>query len=201
MYLSVLAQPPTTAISSAPRRTPRAYVIGLLLLAWILSSSLGCQGQPFEVAARAHSAPDGAGVPAADIVTDEHWEIVPFVLQNATGARDGARTTARVVAVFGADTLYIDLEIEADPQASLRSSTWRMTGPKPQPQPQPKPQPVLGESFGGTVEPTALRFIGGQAGPPSLGGLFVLRDGRGMPRWRVRIASLELPPPGVRRPG
>ena len=87
-----------------------------------------------------------------------------------SGKRDGAMTKA--VATFTLETgerLRLELEVVYNPTPSLGSGRWRIDG-------------SLAGS--GEVRPESIRFTGGQAQGPSLGGRFRLEE-NGNTRFRV----------------
>ncbi len=99
------------------------------------------------------------------------------VLRSLKGTRDG--DVLRVRAVFGDDaqSLRVDLRFKVTPPTRLESGTW--TGP-------------AGE---GTVRERSVTFLGGQSGPPSIGGKFELIGPGNQAVYRVIIPLQELKRP------
>jgi hypothetical protein len=92
-----------------------------------------------------------------------------FSLASFTGTRDGERVSARAQFQDGARTLTVLLEFKVDPQPHLQTGTWE------------------GLENHGTVRERAATFLGGQSGPPSLGGRFDLIGPDGSELYRVTI--------------
>jgi hypothetical protein len=92
-----------------------------------------------------------------------------MALTSIRGTRDGDRLDVRVV--YGDDTgeLTTSLHFTVSPPTHLASGTWSGLG---------------GE---GTVRERSVTFLGGQSGPPSLGGQFDLTSPDGSPQFRIAI--------------
>ena len=101
-------------------------------------------------------------------------DLSTFTLTSVRGTRDGDRLNARVVYSNGAEEFRVDLNIAIGAPSRLESGSW--TG--------------LGGS--GTVRERALTFLGGQSGPPSIGGRFDLMDAQGTALYRVTVPLQEL---------
>ena len=69
----------------------------------------------------------------------------------------------------GVRSLTLDLVFKIDPQPKLQSGSWN------------------GLDGGGSVKERSATFLGGQSGPPSLGGRFDLLSRDGKPLYRVMI--------------
>ena len=98
-----------------------------------------------------------------------------FVLTSIRGTRDGDRLDVR--AVFGgvaAESISLELRFTIGVPTSLKSGTW------------------TGLGAGGAVRERSVTFLGGQSGPPSIGGSFDLVAPDGSPRYRVNIPLQEL---------
>lgn len=149
------------------RRKQRRRFAAAVLLLWIC---LGCGSDEVRIEVRAPSGGQSA------------WEPLAWDLLRAEGRRDGAHTRATLV--FGGstnDSLRLDLEVVVDPQATLRSGNWTAS--------------LEGKvREGSQVRAPSLRFLGGQGGPPSIGGLFVIGDGRGE-QFRIRLPNTPLTVP------
>ncbi|HYP06643.1 MAG TPA: hypothetical protein VER03_10480 [Bryobacteraceae bacterium] len=100
-----------------------------------------------------------------------------FALNSLKGTRDGERLTARAVFSDGSRELTVDLQFRVGPQTRLESGTWS----------------GLGGS--GAVHERSTTFLGGQSGPPSLGGRFDLQDAGGATLHRVTIPLQPLNDP------
>jgi hypothetical protein len=102
-------------------------------------------------------------------------DVSRFVLSSIRGTRDGDRLDVR--AVFGGDAgglIRVDLRFTIGVPTSLRSGTW------------------TGLASGGDVRERSVTFLGGQSGPPSIGGRFDLVAPDGSARYRVTIPLQEL---------
>jgi hypothetical protein len=76
---------------------------------------------------------------------------------------------ARAVFSDGSRALTVLLQFKVDPQARLQSGTWSGLGSE------------------GAVTERSSTFLGGQSGPPSLGGRFDLMGPEGRAMYRVTI--------------
>jgi len=102
-------------------------------------------------------------------------DVSRFVLSSIRGTRDGDRLN--VQAVFSGNSgeaLRLNLQFTVGVPTTLKSGTW--TGP----------------GSGGAVRERSVTFLGGQSGPPSIGGRFDLLTGGGAARFRVTIPLQEL---------
>jgi hypothetical protein len=95
-------------------------------------------------------------------------------LESLTGVRDGDQLRAQ--AVYGGPDARLEVQMQflVTPPTRLSSGTW--TG--------------LGAS--GTVNQKSVTFLGGQNGPPSLGGRFDLVTSDGRALYRITIPTQEL---------
>ena len=92
-----------------------------------------------------------------------------FVLQSLRGTRDGERLTVRVVFGDGSGQLTVDMQFQVTPPTRLESGTWS------------------GLDGSGGVRERSVTFLGGQNGPPSIGGNFELQAPDRKPLYRVQI--------------
>jgi hypothetical protein len=101
-------------------------------------------------------------------------DVSAFVLRLLKGTRDGDVLVVR--AEYGADAqrLSVDLRFRVTPPTRLESGTWAGLG---------------GE---GTVRERSVTFLGGQSGPPSIGGKFELINPGGRALYRITIPLQEL---------
>lgn len=98
-----------------------------------------------------------------------------FALTSIKGTRDGDRLGVR--AVYGGpagEQIQLDLQFTVGIPTSLKLGTW------------------TGFGSGGAVKERSVTFLGGQSGPPSIGGRFDLVAPDGSPRYRVTIPMREL---------
>ena len=102
-------------------------------------------------------------------------EVSGFVLKSCSGTRDGDRLDVR--AVFGdgsGSTLSLTLQFKVTPPTRLESGTWSGLGGQ------------------GSVRQRSVTFLGGQSGPPSIGGRFDLIGTDSQPVYRVTIPLQQL---------
>jgi hypothetical protein len=111
--------------------------------------------------------------PVEDLVAGR--DLSRFVLTSIRGTRDGDRLDVR--AVFGGvagELISVELRFTIGVPTSLKSGTW------------------TGLGTGGGVRERSVTFLGGQSGPPSVGGRFDLVAPDGSPQYRVNIPLQEL---------
>lgn len=99
------------------------------------------------------------------------------MLSSFTGVRDGDRLNVRAVYRDSASELTLDLRFAVGIPTRLASGAWS------------------GLSGSGAVRERSSTFLGGQSGPPSLGGHFDLVDSTGAILYRVHIPLQLLKPP------
>ena len=101
-----------------------------------------------------------------------------FVLRSVKGTRDGERLHVQAFYQAGASqSLQVDLQFNVTPPARLSSGSWN--GPE-------------GEV---RVRQRSVTFLGGQSGPPSIGGKFDLIGRNDQPMYRITIPLQELKQP------
>ena len=89
---------------------------------------------------------------------------VPRIISNYTtyGVRDGALTQAYITYEFeDYKSIELKLEVTYNPTPILSSGYWKI---------------LDGDSIGGDIRANSLKFLGGQAEAPSLGGTFELNE-------------------------
>ena len=96
-------------------------------------------------------------------------DVSQFALTSLTGTRSGERFDARVIFGDGVSRLSVDLSFRVGVPVKLDSGKWSKLGD------------------GGTVRERSVTFLGGQSGPPSLGGRFDLLDLSGETAYRITI--------------
>jgi hypothetical protein len=101
-----------------------------------------------------------------------------YMLAQVRGTRVGDRLDAE--ATFGdrSSTLTVDMRFAIGAPTKLESGRWQWTRD--------------GRLMSGTVTERSVMFLGGQDGPPSLGGRFDLRDSTGAAAYRITIPTTEL---------
>jgi hypothetical protein len=83
-----------------------------------------------------------------------------FHIQSVRGVRDGDRLSVQVLVSDTSSVMAVDLHFAVGSPTTLQSGTWRWSLPE-----------TLVE---GTVTARSVTFLGGQDGPPSIGGTFDL---------------------------
>jgi hypothetical protein len=94
------------------------------------------------------------------------------------GTRDGDRLDAEAVFADGASMLTVKMSFAIGAPTKLKSGQWQWVRE--------------GGLTSGTVTERSVMFLGGQDGPPSIGGRFDLLDSDGIAKYRVTIPTTEL---------
>ena len=97
-------------------------------------------------------------------------DVSKLALTSLKGTRDGDRLDVQVV--YGGDSsnqLKVDLRFRVTPPTHLESGTWTGFGAE------------------GVVRERSSTFLGGQSGPPSIGGRFELLTRDDQPRHRITV--------------
>jgi hypothetical protein len=92
-----------------------------------------------------------------------------FTLTSLKGTRDGDRVAVQAVYGDGSRSLTVHLQLKLTPQAKLERGTW------------------AGLAGEGSVQERSVTFLGGQSGPPSIGGRFDLIGSGDKAMYRVTI--------------
>ena len=104
---------------------------------------------------------------------------VPYVrIQSVRGVRDGDRLAAQVLLSDSSSVMSVDLHFAIGSPTRLESGAWRWS----------LPQGLLE----GTVSARSVTFLGGQDGPPSIGGTFDLNNPVGS-TYRLTLPLTVLP--------
>lgn len=101
-----------------------------------------------------------------------------YTFDSVRGTRDGDRLDAEAQFKDGASTLTVQLRFDIGSPTRLETGHWELAH--------------NGTLSRGTVAERSVMFLGGQDGPPSLGGRFDLLDSSGMPVYRITIPTTEL---------
>jgi hypothetical protein len=104
-----------------------------------------------------------------------HEDLSRFSIQSVRGVRDGDRLAAQVLISDSSSILTLDLHFAVGSPTTLDSGAWRWS----------RPSGLLS----GTVAARSVTFLGGQDGPPSIGGTFDLTPGT----TRVNLPLTVLP--------
>jgi hypothetical protein len=107
-----------------------------------------------------------------------HEDLSGFKIQSIRGVRDGDRLAAQALVSDSSSILTLDLHFAIGSPTTLESGTWRWSRP--------------GGLLNGTVSARSVTFLGGQDGPPSIGGTFDLA-GADDSKYRVNLPLTVLP--------
>ena len=119
----------------------------------------------------------GAKRPAVeDLAT--HADLSLFKLHSLRGTRDGDRLQAQAVFSDSSSILTMEMHFAIGSPTTLDSGTWRWSRNN--------------QALSGSIAARSVTFLGGQDGPPSIGGTYDLRDSAGAPRYRVTIPTTAL---------
>jgi hypothetical protein len=102
-------------------------------------------------------------------------DVSAFALSSLRGTRNGERLDVNTVYGDGSAHITVDLHFRVTPAIRLESGTWSGLGKQ------------------GAVRERSSRFLGGQSGPPSIGGRFDLLapDGRALYRITIPLQPLR----------
>jgi hypothetical protein len=101
-----------------------------------------------------------------------------FKLGSLRGTRDGDRLAAKALFTDSSSMLTLDLQFAIGSPTKLESGAWHWTRNNTQ--------------TGGAVAARSINFLGGQDGPPSIGGRFDLLGPDGAAQYRVNIPTTVL---------
>jgi hypothetical protein len=101
-----------------------------------------------------------------------------YTLGQVRGTRVGDRLDAQATFSDGSSTLTVEMRFAIGTPTKLESGRWQWTRD--------------GRLLSGTVAERSVMFLGGQDGPPSIGGRFDLRDAAGAAAYRITIPTTEL---------
>lgn len=105
-------------------------------------------------------------------------DLSQFKLHAIAGTRDGDRLHAQALFSDSSSMLMLDLQFAIGSPTRLEAGTWRWTR--------------SGQVSSGAVAERSVTFLGGQDGPPSIGGTLDLLGADGAPHYRVIIPTSEL---------
>ena len=115
-----------------------------------------------------------------------HADLSLFKLYSLRGTRDGDRLQAQAVFTDSSSILTMEMHFAIGSPTTLESGTWQWTRNN--------------QLLSGSISARSVTFLGGQDGPPSIGGLYDLRDSGGVARYRVAIPTTALPKRWQARP-
>ena len=114
--------------------------------------------------------------PVEDLTGRE--KLSSYALGQVRGTRDGDRLDAEATFADGSSTLRVELRFVIGSPTRLSSGRWQWTRD--------------GSLANGVVAERSVMFLGGQDGPPSIGGRFDLLDPTGTAEYRITIPTTEL---------
>ena len=127
----------------------------------------------------------GAKRPAVeDLIARENLSL--FKLHSLRGTRDGDRLQAQAVFSDSSSILTMEMHFAIGSPTTLESGTWRWSRNN--------------QMMSGGIAARSVTFLGGQDGPPSIGGTYDLRGSDGAARYRVTIPVTALPERWQARP-
>jgi len=95
------------------------------------------------------------------------------------GTRDGDRLAVQAIISDSSSILTVQMHFAVGSPTKLESGTWRWTH--------------SGRDLSGSVSARSVTFLGGQDGPPSIGGTFdLISDAPGSAMYRLNIPLTEL---------
>ena len=101
-----------------------------------------------------------------------------FKLQFVRGTRDGDRLSTQTLISDSSSNLTIDMHFAVGSPTKLESGSWHWTRGI--------------HNATGEISARSVTFLGGQDGPPSIGGSFDLLNADGLAVYRVNIPVTEL---------
>ena len=101
-----------------------------------------------------------------------------YTLGSLRGVRDGDRLEARAMFSDSSSSLVMEMKFAIGSPTTLESGSWRWARNN--------------GLMSGAVSARSVTFLGGQSGPPSIGGTFELLGSDGVARYRVTIPVAEL---------
>ncbi len=124
----------------------------------------------------------GRGRPAVEDL--QHREgLSAFKVLAVRGVRSGAHLDTQALFSDSSSILTVEMRFLVGTPATLATGSWHWP---------------RGSVTAGEVAAREITFLGGQDGPPSIGGTFDLLDPGGTARYRINIPVTELKAPPVR---
>lgn len=114
--------------------------------------------------------------PVEDLSGSENLSSYTFT--QARGTRIGDRLDVEATFGDGSSSLMVEMRFAIGAPTKLESGRWEWTRD--------------GRLMNGTVTERSVMFLGGQDGPPSIGGRFDLHDLTGAAVYRITIPTTEL---------
>ena len=112
-------------------------------------------------------------------VSGDH-DLSIFKLQSVQGVRDGDHLSVQVGISDSSSVLSVSMRFAVGSPTKLESGNWYWTHPEST------------HMDNGEVAERSVTFLGGQDGPPSIGGSFDLLTPEGTPKYRLNLPVTEL---------
>ena len=103
-----------------------------------------------------------------------------FKLQAVRGMRDGDHLSMQAAVSDSSSTLSVNMRFVIGSPTKLESGTWNWT------------RPETTRMDNGQISARSVTFLGGQDGPPSIGGSFDLLTPEGTARYRLTLPVTEV---------
>lgn len=125
----------------------------------------------------------GCGGPSSPSIEDlaNGARLAAYKMGALRGARDGDKLAAQAMFSDSSSTLTMDMHFRIGSPTTLDSGTWQWARNN--------------RLNGGAIVARSVDFLGGQDGPPSIGGKFDLLGPEGKPLYRVSIPATQLSRP------
>jgi hypothetical protein len=107
-----------------------------------------------------------------------HETLSSFTLHSVAGTRDGDRLQVQAIFSDSSSILTVEMHFAIGSPTTLESGAWRWSR--------------SGQLLTGAVASRSVTFLGGQDGPPSIGGTFDLLGADGLGRYRVKTPVTQL---------
>jgi hypothetical protein len=119
-----------------------------------------------------------------DLTTHENLSL--FKLHSLRGTRDGDRLETQAVFSDSSSILTMEMRFAIGSPTTLQSGAWHWSRNN--------------QIMSGSIAVRSVTFLGGQDGPPSIGGTYDLLGQDGAARYRVSIPTTALPERWQARP-
>lgn len=113
-----------------------------------------------------------------DVSGDQDFSL--FKLVSVRGVRDGDHLSVQAAISDSSSTLSVDMRFAIGSPTKLESGNWYWT------------RPEMPRMDNGQIAERSVTFLGGQDGPPSIGGSFDLLSPEGTPKYRLNLPVTEL---------
>lgn len=140
------------------------YCLNTLKIIWICGAMLlsACAGSKH--------------APVQDLTGNQDLSL--FAMHSIAGTRDGERLQTQAIFSDTSSILTVEMRFAIGSPTTLESGTWHW--------------PRNGQLLSGMVSSRSVTFLGGQDGPPSIGGTFDLLSPDGKALYRVTVPLTQL---------